>query len=191
MGLLFWCNSALALPIDLNDFFFFAGDPVTVSANGTSATIGESAGFSPIVLSNDPFLGDPEVIIAGVGILLLFDYSFIEGAASNDEFGAFIIDPVTGGSIGSGFEFFTNSTSSGTVSFDLSTLAGITGLGLQFQLSSLASDFDFLSTVTISNLRLVSASVPVSSPPTWLLLIFGILGMFRLRRSNNELQIKY
>jgi len=172
----FSTGTSNAASIDLNDFFFFPGDPVIVAADGSSATIGEDPFFSPITLSNDPFLGDPEVIIAGVGVSLFFDYDFMEGiSGEDDEFGAFVIDPLTGLSLGLGFEFFTVDTSSGTGVFDLTGLAGTSGLGLQFQLSALAGDSGLLSTVTISNVRLETASVP--EPASLLLLSIGIVGI--------------
>ena len=150
--------SAQAVPINLNDFFFFAGDPVTIAPDGSSATIGELDGVSPVLLSNDPGLGDPQVIIAASGVSLIFDYNFVEGSGSNDEFEAFILDS-TGASAGTGFEFFTQSTSSGTVSFDLSGLTGEPIIGLQFQLSALSGDADLNSIVTVSNVRLESPAV--------------------------------
>ena len=161
--------------IDLNDFFFFAGDPVVVAGDGSSATISEGA-FSPVILSNLPPF-DPEVIIAGAGTSLSFDFDFAEGPVpDDDEFGAFIIDAGTGFSAGAAFEFFTDFTSSGTISFDLSSLVGTT-LGLQFQLSALAGDFGLGSVVTISDVMLVT----VPEPPTLVLFLGGLLMVFLWR----------
>ena len=70
--------------IDLNDFF--ADPTVTVESTGFSALIEEDAGLEPefpVILSNDPYLGDPEVIFPG---LLSFEYDFMEGFENNDEF---------------------------------------------------------------------------------------------------------
>ena len=169
-----------ATPIDLNNFW--ADSDVSVSTDGASASFVESA-FSAVVLSNDPNLGDPEVIQAGPDVWLEFDYNFTESALGDDEFGAWIIDPNTGASFdvpGDPYEFFLNETGSGTVSFDLSGLDGISDLGFQFQLSSLPGDADYGSTLGISNLRLVS-QVVVPEPATATLLGMG-LAMFVARR---------
>ena len=167
-----WAVPAFAVQIDLNDFFFFPGDPVTVVPDGSAATIGEDPFITPITLTNDPGLGDPEVIVAGAGTNLYFDYYFFEGTSDIDEFGAFILDAATGLSIGPGFEFFIQDTSSGTVGFDLTSLVGQT-LGLQFQLLALFDDFDYLSTVEILNVRLEV----VPEPNTFILLGFGFIGL--------------
>ena len=79
----FMAASAQAVPINLNDFSFFLGDPVTIAPDGSSATIGELDGVSPVLLFNDPGAPidpNPEVIIAGPGVSLIFDYNFVEGA---------------------------------------------------------------------------------------------------------------
>lgn len=160
LSVLFLVSAAQASLVDLNNFY--ADPTVIVSVDGSTATIGESAIISPVLLSNDPFLGDPEVIfaeIAGTGQRLTFDYDFVEPAGNDDEFGAFVINVTTGLSAGPSFEFFTQSTSSGTVSFDLSSLAG-NQLGLQFELSALPGDPGLTSTVEISNVSLTPIPVP-------------------------------
>lgn len=116
------------------------------------------------------------MIIAGPGVSLIFDYNFVEGVGNNDdELGAFIIDAATSNSAGPTFEFFTQNTSSGTVSFDLSALTGQT-IGLQFQLSALPGDVDLSSIVTVSNVRLESpAAIP--EPSSILLFAVGVIGL--------------
>jgi len=151
-------SPALADLIDLNDFW--ADPPVTVSADGRAADFVEDFSLVSVLLSNDPFLGDPEVILAeigGVGQVLSFDYDFLEPAGNADEFGAYVIDTSTGLSAGAAFEFFADSTASGSVSFDLSSLAG-KELGLQFALN--AYDMATDSTLTISNVELNPVPVP-------------------------------
>lgn len=180
MSLLAVSGSAHAVLIDLNEFF--ADPTVTVSADGTHALFEESPSLSGVILSNDPSLGDLEVIVAGTGVFLEFDYIFTESALGDDEFGAWIIDPGSGFSLGAPFEFFSDASGSGTVSFDLSSLAGTTGLGFQFQLSSLPGDANFDSTLEINNLRLVTV---VPEPSTLIMggIGIGLLAARRRRRA--------
>ena len=188
-------NSAHADFLDLGDYYafpspegdFYHSDPVriTVSSNGLTAILTEDPGHTPVLLSNDPYCGDPHVIlpeIGGVGQILFFDFDFVEPggpSVNNDEFGVFIIDN-TGYSPGPAWEFYVQNTASGTVSFDLSSLSGPTyePLGLQFQLSALPGDVSLDSTLTISNVRLV----PV--PGAVLLACIGMgMSAMRLRRT--------
>ncbi|TDF37199.1 hypothetical protein EYS14_13655 [Alteromonadaceae bacterium M269] len=171
------CTSSIAQAtlLDLNDFF--ADPSVTVSADGFSATLFEGTAVSSI-LSNDPFLGDPNIIIPGNNIFLSFDYLFSEAVANDDEFGAFLIDSSTGFEFPA-FSFFINSSGSNTVTFDLSTLSSFT-LGLQFQLTSL--DNATGSFVTISNLQLNNVVSQVSEPGNLLTLLAGLVSLVFIRR---------
>lgn len=178
LPLLIACLVALpaqAALIDLNDFF--ADPSVTVAADGSSATMEEDAAFSVVLLANDPGLGDPAVVIASPGKALFFHYDFVEGAGSDDEFGAFVLDS-TGVSAGPAFEFFTQDSSMGNKKFNLSSLTGEPFIGLQFQLTALPGDGDLDSVVTISNVQLVT----VPEPATALLLVVGVLGLVVYRR---------
>ena len=135
-AVLFLANEASATtltPIDLNDFF--ADPTVTVAPDGNSASLQEDPALSVVLLSNNPGLGDPNVVIPGPGTSLIFDFVFSEPVNNDDEFGAFVIDAATGLSAGPAFEFFTQVSSLGTVTFDISSLVGQT-LGLQFQLAA-------------------------------------------------------
>lgn len=177
---------AAAGVVDLNDFY---KDPsVSVVANGSSASFTEDANLGQVILSNDPGLGDPEVIVAAAGRTLSFDYSFTLGGAGNlDEFGAFVIDSDTGLSAGAAFQFFRQTTGSGTVTFDLSSLvSGPTHLGLQFQLSSLPNDAGRTSLLFLSNVRTTdTTTTAVPLPPASLVGLGGLLaasGFGRLRR---------
>ena len=175
-GLLSAIPASAVTSVDLNDFF--ADPTVTVAPDGSTATLAEDAALSAVLLSNDPGLGDPNVILAGPGVSLVFDFDFTEGGPGNDdEFGAFILDS-TGTSAGPGFEFFTQDTSSGTVAFDLSSLTGEPFIGLQFQLSALFSDVLLDSTLTVSNVNLV----PIPEASTYLLFGLGSLGLMVWRR---------
>ncbi len=168
-------NVAHATPIDLNSFF--ADPSVSVAINGLSALINEDFLISPVLLANDPGLGDPNIIIPAANTALFFDYDFSTATTEADEFGAFVIDSATGFSVGEAFEFFTAASGQGTVWFDLTSLVGGT-LGLQFQLSSLVGDTGIASFVTISNVRLdplPSAGIP--EPPMLWLFVTIMLGL--------------
>lgn len=172
--------------IDLNDFW--ADGTVSVSSDGYSASFTESTIHMESMLSNDPGLGDPEVIFAGVNVTLQFDYEFLLGADDEgDEFGAWVIDGGTGDTAGADYEFFTQDSSSGTIAFDLSGLTSLDSLGLQFQLSSSLSGpaYDvYGSTLQISNLRLVTDTPDsiIPEPATVFLLGAGLLGYAARRR---------
>ena len=74
---------------------FFADNEigeVTFSSDGTVATFAESEDHMETILSDDPGMGDPEVIFAGPGVWLQFDYEFTENN-NDDEFGAWIMAP--------------------------------------------------------------------------------------------------
>jgi hypothetical protein len=148
--------------IDLNDFF--ADPSVSISTDGLSAEMEEEPRLGFILLANDPGLGDPEVILPGIDIALLFDYDFLEGAGENDEFAVFVLDAQDGQTLGADFTFFAQESSAGTISFNLSNLVGTT-LGLQFQLTSLIGDSGSTSNVAISNLRLQPIPLPPSILP--------------------------
>ena len=179
--------SAATISINLNDFF--ADPSVSVTAGGASASITETPLLFSTLLANDPSLGDPNIVIPGIGTTLNFSYDFTEAAGENNEFGVFIIDGATGGSVGSAFEFFTQDSSSGMISFDLTSLAGRT-LGLQFELNALFGDVGLDSRVTVSDLFLQTAdTVSVLEPPTLLLFFIGFIYLLLLSlKRNNYIQ---
>jgi len=170
---------ASLIPIDLNDFY--ADPTVTVAADGSSAYFEEDSGLAEVLLSNDPGLGDPNVIVPGSGVYLVFEYDFAEALGENDEFGAFLIDAATGLSVGAGYEFFVQASGSGTGDIDISALVGYT-LGLHFQLAKLSGDIGSLSTATVSNVRLEIQTA--SAPATLVLLAAGLIGLIQIKRSS-------
>lgn len=176
-GLFLYIGSgwAAATPVNLNDFF--ADPTVTVDASGFSANMAEDSGLSMVLLSNDPGLGDPNIILPDINTSLFFDYNFIEASGENDQFTAFLIDASTGGSI-SGFDFFIENSGSGTVEFDLSSLTGQT-LGLQFELAALFGDTGLGSVVTVSDVRLESSVSSVPESSILLLLFVAMTGLIR------------
>lgn len=161
---------AAIIPIDLNDFF--ADPTVTVSADGTSASFTEDPGFA-VLLINDPFFGDPNVIIAGVGNMLIFDFLFSEAAGNDDEFFAAVLLGSTGSSAGPGFEFSTQDSASGMITFDLSSLILEPFLGFEFSMVSF--DGGGNSTLRVSNMRLVTPDVSVPEPSAIFLMLAGLL----------------
>ena len=180
-------NAASAVPIIINSDNFYADPTVTVAVDGSSATIEEDPFISPVWLINDPFFGHQSVVIPGENTVLSFDYDFVEGVGNDDTFNAFILDSTTGAPVGPSFEFFVSGTSSGSHSFDLSSLADVGfDLGLQFELVSNEDPFSppLDSTVIISNLRLETVTVnPVPEPSTVsLFLLSSLLFPFVKRR---------
>jgi len=175
--------SAHSTPINLNDFY---SDPsVTIAADGSSATIAEDSFLFSVLLSNDPGLGDPNVIIPAADTFLIFDFNFSELVGNDDEFIAFVLDGATGLSFGNGFEFSTDTTSTGSVSFELSSLVGM-NLGLQFELAAGFGDTAFDSTVTVSNVRLETREGSVPLPSTLLLLLIGGLSGLTIRNTKQK-----
>jgi len=170
--------SATVIPIDLSGFYIY-GTNLSVSSDGTTASFAEDAtGIQQ--LSDDPGYGDPNVVTAASGTYLQFDYAFnmptstgnadIFHAGITDSFGN-ILDP--------SYQTYLYSSGTGTIQYDLSSLSGST-LGLVFELTHNIGDTDyFASTLTISNLQLVTKDVVanVSESGTGLLLLAGLLGL--------------
>lgn len=160
---------AAVIHVHLGDFF--ADPEVSVAADGRSATFVESAASALVLLSNVPGLGDPLVIVPASGRTLSFGFAFDEGAGEDDAFFA-SLQAEFGGSLGAAFEFATDVTRSGTVSFDLAPLIGQT-IGLQFELISNDSGPPAAggSTLRIFDVRLIDAPVATAAEPTvaWLL----------------------
>ena len=89
-------NSAI-ISIDLNDFF--ADPTVTVTSDGNSALMAEDPIFLTVLLSNDPFFGDPGISVPMDLLSLDFNYDFTEGPVDNDDdFFAVVFDGNTGDS---------------------------------------------------------------------------------------------
>lgn len=181
-------NVAFAAPVmvNLQDNFLYA-DPesaVTFSDGGYTAELEEDFFSFSVVLSNDPFFGDPNVVDPEMYDTLTFDYDFVEPLPDNENtFHAILFD--TNLPFMTDYfleEFYIDETSMGSYTFDnLSAYAGRT-LGLQFELQASPLDFGFDSTVTISNLRLDTVSAPIPEPSTVSLLFLGCLLLPFMRR---------
>jgi len=158
-----------SIPIDATNFSLGPDAVVTFNPDG-SALLAEDPNFGLSQIFNDPAGGDPLVIEALPGGFLSFDYDFQYGALDTDDsFTAVLLD--SGVAIGSPYEFFIDAPGAGQVVFDLSGLVGTADLGIDFSLTS--GDFDFESTILLSNLR--TFQVPV--PATALLLVVGLIGV--------------
>jgi hypothetical protein len=141
---------------DLNDFT--ASPYVVISPTGDSATISQNS-FSPSgFLEHNPVF-DPVKIIPRENSSLEFDYDFVKTQKNKDEFGAFLLDEF-GTPLGLPFDFFTEHSSQGTVSFDLSLLSSVP-VGLVFVITKIDStDNTNDSKAEISNVRVITKSYP-------------------------------
>ncbi len=165
-----WLNcEASVIPVNLNDFF---PDPtVTVSADGSNALFEEDMFIGVVRLVNDPFFGDPEVIVAQENRTLAFEYEFNEGVGNDDGFSVLLFDGMLGPTVE--YDFFeTYSTGSGTVEFDLSSYVGLS-LGLQFEMTDFGLNL-LDSWVEVSNLRLVDEIAVVPIPASIYLFAWGL-----------------
>src|SRR5882757_2265104 len=171
--------SAAIDSLSFNDFYSDPGAPIAISADGSTATFTESPALSVVFLSNIPALGDPAILIGSANAYLQFDYSFNLAANNQDVFHAAVLNGTTGDSLGGVYDLFVPATSSGTYKVDLSAQAGQT-LGLQFELASLIGDLGFDSSLTLSNLGVVTAGIVNAPEPPPALLMLPIVGVLFL-----------
>ena len=151
--------SAQAMPIDLNQLYADPGAPISIAADGSSATFTEDPAIFSVFLSNVPGFGDAELVTASDGATLSFDYNFVLGADNDDLFHFALLNGLTGDPLGTPYDLLVTASGSGTATFALSALVGST-LGLQFELTSFDALYD--SFLTINNLHI---DVPVVEPP--------------------------
>jgi len=187
----------IVTPLDLNDFGIQdLLAEVDVNGPGTVAVLTEDItgpisgpDFGEVTeLTNDPFFGDPSIIVGAVGRKLKFEFDFVEGL-DGAIFSAYVFDAGTGFAVG-GHEFDAFSTSSGTVTFDLEPLpANLDGYGMSFLLIPFDFGDGFLiadASVTISNLRFEdpdSGGPVVPEPSTWALIGVGAAFLAWRRRN--------
>ena len=182
-SLLLVCGQAMAVPIDLNDFY--ADPTVTVSADGTSAVMAEDSTLMSVLLSNDPWYGDPGVFIPSDSATLTFDYSFSEPTGNDDFFFAWLFDwnsyTVLQDARGNDLSFELANSGTGTVTWDLlgaSFLGDTDNVGMEFQLNANMGDSSYDSSVSISNVQIN----PVPEPATLFLVGSGLIGIILARR---------
>lgn len=160
------------IPIDAAGFMADPASHVEFGMDG-SATIFEDDFFGSTLLTNAP-PSDSEVLVASVGEQLSFNYNFAIGTFDTDDlFIAVLLQD--GLALGSEFEFSTDQAGTADVRFDLTDLAGLANIGIEFSLVS-GLDGVYGSQVVISDLRV--APIPVAST----LLLFAA-GLFGLRRT--------
>lgn len=184
VGFISFEATAASIPIDLNSF---TGDPeVTITFDGITAEFVESEFSTVVLLTNDPFLGDPFVIVPGPSTLLTFDFAFNEAIGDDDSFSAYLFLAQDGPIDGVLDQFSANSTQTGMVSFNLDPYhVPSTGealeLGLQFELFD-SSGGSLDSTASVSNLTLTQVPIPAAA---WLFAsgLLGLTGISRRMRS--------
>ncbi len=159
--------NALVFPIDLNDFY--SDLEVIVSVDGVSAEFSENIDRSGTVLENNPLSGNPKVILPSPGTTLSFEYDFFEATNNDDGFDATLFNAVTNESLET---YFTDTSDSGAIEFDLSPYTGDT-LGLIFGLISFDSSTGSLLRINDLNLQVV----PI--PSSFILFLSAIPFLFR------------
>ena len=186
--LLFLQGQAWAISIDLNDFY--ADPSVTVASDGSWATLNEDSNLVSVLLSNDPWYGDPGTDIPLDAVSLTFDYNFVEGPVDNiDEFYVWLFDWSTHSVLndidGNPLEFWTENTGSGTVTWNLSGATFLdSNVGMEFQLNVLSGDIGADSLVTVSNVNIN----PVPEMATLFLVGSGLAGLFVARKTKQKMQ---
>ena len=184
---------AATIPVDLNDFLPDPSTAVTISADGSTATMVEDqiTDYPDVYLSNDPYFGGLGFMLPADATSLSFTLDFTKDSADDSTFLATLFDADFGPF--SGFvadAYFDSSVAGEEVVWDLVGLDTSITYALEFQLNSW--DYLFSSTATISNLAFevpdqdTGGPAPVPEPGTFLLLGAGLAGLTIFRRKQNK-----
>ena len=182
-------NGLQATPIDLTvtSGGFAVSDPAFVSfgPDNNDAVLTEDDLWGLTWLSNDPFLGDPGIVVSLNASNLTFDLAF--STSGNDSFEVKLLD-ATGGAplfslfhdgdaLGPGSFFYDN------VSIDL-VLLNLTGdtIGLDFSLVSGFTDLTVDAVLTIANVSINETLTPIPEPSTRLLVCLGMVAFIGYMR---------
>lgn len=154
---------------------------VLLTPDGFGASFTEDSVLGVVSLFNDPFFTAPTLFTSASGFISL-DYSFNLASGESDEFGVVLLD-----SLGNTLDdFFTTSTSTGSITFDVSSYTTEPYLALYISLASLPGDNDFGSTASVSNLMVGSSGSVVPEPTSCACFLGTISCMafgYRRRRS--------
>ena len=169
--------SSSASPLNLSDWD--AWGPVSISADGLSATLSEDS-FGPTSLEN------PALTIPDDATILTFDYR-LTVAAGNEDYFDFYFDntntPIfsTGGSNEDGRDALL----SGSYSLSLDGLQG-GQTAIIFALQWGWDDYGYDSTLVISNVDIATQSVnAIPEPATVILFAIGLVGWAAVRRQRS------
>ena len=195
-SLFFLQGPVWAISIDLNDFHVTGN--VSITPDGSSATMTEDPAYNSALLSNDPWFGMSYTgLYVPLGSMsLTFDYIFDEPTGNVDEFRALLYDltayptPLTDAN-GNDLEFFTDTPGIGTVTWDLLG-AGFLGttVGMEFQLNWASGD-PFPSSNLAENSSVIISDVkinPIPEPATLFLIGSGLAGLFAAKKTKQKMQ---
>lgn len=168
---------------------FYADPTVDINPSGLSATLYEDPGLGSVLLSNDPYFGDPGIPIPENVLTLQFAYIFSEAAGNSDYFYAKVFNGDTGeilcdfmlGNPNVDGEYYHDQ-----VYWDLSlfNFSGVSRLGLEFQLNS--DDMLYDSYLAVGKIYFQTDDAPqidpVPEPSTVMLLGIGLIGLVNIGR---------
>lgn len=178
MGFYVLPTGAYAIPVDLNSFTL-EGDG-SIASDGSSATLEvQDPEYGYTLLVNDPLWGDSGIGVGADAYSFSFGFEFLEATGNNSKLYVRLLDGLSGDLIA---DFSVVETSTGTHSFDLTTLlTGQTLLGLDFTITEYEynsdNGYNVGSWVTISDLDLARNPAPIPEPGTIMLLGTGLVAL--------------